>query len=121
MAETSRTGSDVDNDIEIPVSDAKKGYSNGSLDAGISLLFDMSISDSTVTYWNLGAVFPGDVRGHERVDLDNFIYGGFALESMMVNNLSLLVQLLGQSDIYPETEISSVDGRAYLIAFGGRY
>jgi hypothetical protein len=108
-------------DIELPVSDAKKGYSNGTIDAGISLLFDKSLSDSTMTYWNLGAVFPGDVKGHERVDLDNFIYGGLTIESMFSPNLSLLVQLHGQSGIYPDTEISAVDDRAFLIAFGGRY
>jgi hypothetical protein len=111
----------VKGDIEVPVSSAKKGYSNGSLDAGISLLFDKSISDSTVTYWNLGAVFPGDVRGHENVDLRNFINGGFAVETELKKNLSLLVQLHGQSDIYPDTGISAVDGKAFFIAFGGRY
>jgi len=108
-------------DIEVPVSSAKKGYSNGSVDAGISLLFDKSISDSTMTYWNLGAVFPGDVKGHENVDLKNFINGGLAVETGLMENLSLLVQLHGQSDIYPDTGISAVDGNAFFIAFGGRY
>ncbi len=104
----------VKGDVEIPVSDAKKGYSNGSVDAGISILLDKKISDRTMTYWNLGVVFPGDVRGHERVDLDNFLHGGAAV-------LSLLLQLQGHSGIYPDTEISAVDGTAVLIAFGGRY
>ncbi len=111
----------IKGDIEIPVSSAKKGYSNGSLDAGVSLLLDKKISDSTVTYWNLGAVFPGDVRGHERVDLKNFIYGSGTMETELWEDLALLVQLSGQSDIYPETDLGAVDGEAYLISFGGRY
>ncbi len=111
----------VRGDIEIPVSNAKEGYSNGNIDMGISLLYDKSISESTMTYWNLGEVFPGNVRGHETVDLKNFVYGGLAVEKMLWENLSLLIQLQGQSDIYPNTGIAAVDGRAYLIAFGGRY
>lgn len=111
----------VRGDIEIPVSNAKEGYSNGNIDTGVSLLYDKSISESTMTYWNFGVVFPGDVRGHETVDLKNFVYGGLAVEKMLWENLSLLIQLQGQSDIYPDTGIAAVDGRAYLIAFGGRY
>ncbi len=108
-------------DVEMPVSNAKKGYSNGSVDASVSLLFDKSYSESTMTYWNAGIVFPGDVRGHERVGLKNFIYGGLAVESMWGKNFSVHVQLHGQSAIYPDTSISAVDGRAFMIAFGGRY
>ncbi len=111
----------IKGDLELPVSSAKKGYSNGSIDAGISLLFDKSISGSTMTYWNLGAVFPGDVKGHENLDLRNYINGGVALETELSKNLDLVIQLHGQSDIYPDTEISAVDGRAFFIAFGGRY
>jgi hypothetical protein len=107
--------------IEIPVSSAERGYSNGSLDAGISLLFDKSISEKIMTYWNLGAVFPGDVRGFERVNLKNFLYGSGALEMILGEKFSALMQLQGQSEIYPHTGVDAVDGWAYLIAFGGRY
>lgn len=111
----------IKGDIEVPVSSAKRGYSNGSIDTGISLLFDKSISDSTMSYWNLGAVFPGDVKGHENLDLRNYINGGLAVETMLSKNLNLLVQLHGQSEIYPDSGISAVDGRAFFIAFGGKY
>lgn len=108
-------------DIEAPVSSAEKGYSNGSLDAGISLLLDKGITDNIMTHWNLGAVFPGDIRAHEKVDLRNFIFGGLAIETMLKENLGLLLQFHGQSEIYPDTDISAVDGTAFLIAIGGRY
>lgn len=111
----------IKGDVEIPVSSAEKGYSNGSVDAGVSVMLDKRISGSTMTYWNFGAVFPGDLRGYERVDLKNFLYGAAALETMLEKKLSFVIQLSGQSDIYPETGIAAVDGRAYLIAFGGRY
>ena len=111
----------VKGDIEIPVSNAEKGYSNGSIDAGISLLFDKRISNRTMTYGNLGIVFPGDVKGHENLDLKNYFNGGLAVEAEMRNNLDLIVQLHGQSEIYPDTEISAVDDAAVFIVLGGRY
>ena len=107
--------------VEIPVSDAKKGYSNGSFDAGVSILIDKSITDSIMTHWNFGAVFPGDVKGHEKLNLKNFIYGGAAIEAELSKELSVIVQVIGQSAIYPETDLLAVDRDSYIIAFGGRY
>ncbi len=108
-------------DIEVPIGNAKKGYGNGSFDAGGSLLLDKKLSDRTVTYWNLGAVFPGDVKGHETLNLKNYIFGGAALNMFIGDNFSALIQLYGQSPIYPYTDLDAVDGSAYLIAFGGTY
>lgn len=108
-------------DLEIPVSDAEKGYSNESLDAGISLLYDRRITDKIMTYWNAGVVFPGDLRAHSSVDLKNFIYGGVSAEASMGERLSLLLQLQGQSNLFPETDLLAVDREAWLIAIGGRY
>ncbi len=111
----------IKGDIEFPISDAKKGFSNGSVDAGISVLLDKRISDRTMTYWNFGVVFPGDVRGHEKIDLDNFVYGGGAVERVIGKSISLLAQLMVQSSLYPSTGISEVDTNGILFAFGGRY
>ena len=111
----------IKGDIEIPVGNAEKGYGNGSVDAGVSVMLDKRISGSAMTYWNFGAVFPGDLKGYETVELKNFLYGGAVIEKMLDKNLSFLIQLSGQSDIYPETGVAAVDGRAYLIAFGGRH
>ncbi|MEF9475726.1 MAG: DUF3187 family protein [Candidatus Mariimomonas ferrooxydans] len=111
----------IKGDLELPTGSAKKGYGNGSLDVGISVLLDKKISNSIMTYLNLGAVFPGDLKGHRAIDLENFMYGGGALEAMLGKGFSLLVQIQGQSAIYPETGIPAVDRAAYLLAFGGRY
>jgi hypothetical protein len=111
----------IKGDLEIPVSSAKQGFSNGSLDAGASILIDRSITEKIVTYWNFGVVFPGDVRGHEKINLNNFIYGGTAIEVDAGGGLYLMTQLQGQSSIYPETDLQAVDRDAYLIVFGGRY
>ncbi len=108
-------------DVEIPVSDAEKGYSNGSPDAAFSVLLDKRITDRIMTYWNLGAVFPGDVRGYERLDINNFVSGGVSVEAVVEPGLSMLVQLQGQSAVYPETDLLAVDRDAYLLIFGGRY
>ena len=74
-----------------------------------------------MTYWNVGGVFPGDVKGYERVHLKDFIYGGAAVEAAVGKGFSLLVQLQGQSSIYPETDLLAVDREMWMLAFGGRY
>jgi hypothetical protein len=107
--------------IEFPTNDGKEGYSNGSIDTAFSLLLDKGISDSVMTYWNLGVVFPGDLRGYHKVDLKNFLYGAAAVEILLGRKFSLIAQLQGQSGIYPETELLAVDRAAYLLALGGRY
>lgn len=111
----------VRGDIELPSGDAKKGYGNGSVDAGFSVLLDKRILDSVMTYWNVGAVFPGDVKGHQRLDLENFIYGGVAIEADLGRSFNLIAQLQGQSAIYPETDLLAVDREAYLLTLGARY
>jgi hypothetical protein len=111
----------IKGDIELPVGNAKKGYGNGSLDAGLSLLLDKKITDSIITYVNFGAVFPGDVRGHEKIDLKNFYCGGLGIEADAGDGLSFLVQLQGQSSIYPQTDLLAVDRDSYLLILGGRY
>lgn len=108
-------------DLEVPISNAKKGYSNGSLDTGISVLMDKGLTQNIMTHLNVGAVFPGSVRGHEKLDVKNFIYGGAAVEVAIRDNLALLVQVLGQTRIYPVTDLRAVDREAVLIIFAGRY
>ncbi len=108
-------------DVELPVSNAEKGYSNGSIDSGAGLYFDLKATDSTMTFWNMGFVIPGDVRGHERIDLKNYVYGGVAVETMMSGHFSAIVQVEGQSSVYPETGISAIDGNSFRLDLGGRY
>jgi hypothetical protein len=110
----------VKGDVELPSGRAKKGYGNGNVDMGISILADKSISDAVMTYWNFGAVFPGDVKGHETINLENFIYGGAGLEAALNENFSLLAQVQGQSSIFPRTDLRAVDRDSYLLVFGGR-
>ncbi len=114
-------GLSVRGDVELPVGNAKEGYGNGSIDAGLALLLDKRITDRIMTYANLGAVFPGDVRGYEKVDLKNFVYGGAGVEAYIGKGVSFLVQLQGQSQVYPETDLSAVDRDAWLLVIGGRY
>ena len=111
----------IKGDIELPTGSAKKGYGNGSLDAGLSLLIDKKISDSIVTYVNIGAVFPGDVRANKKLDLKNFYCGGLGIEADAGNGLSFLMQLQGESPIYPQTDLLAVDRDSFLLMIGGRY
>lgn len=114
-------GLSIKGDVELPVGNAKEGFGNGSIDAGLALLLDKRITDSIMTYANLGVVFPGDVRGYEKVNLKKFVYGGAGIEAYIGKGVSFLLQLQGQSQIYPETDLLAVDRDAWLLVIGGRY
>jgi len=111
----------IKGDVELPTGDAKSGYGSGSIDAGISLLFDKKLSEAFKTYSNIGVVFPGALRGHERVGLKDFIYGGAAVEAAFWKDISLLGQVFIQGSPLPETDIGPVDRTAVLLSLGGRY
>jgi hypothetical protein len=108
-------------DLEFPTGDAERGYGNGSMDAGVSVLLDLGINDTVMTFWNAGVVFPGDMKGLERVDMQNYFYGIASIEAALGKKFSLIAQLQAQTDIYPETGVTAVDRAAVLFAGGGRY
>ena len=108
-------------DLEFPTGDAKDGFGNGSIDAGIAMLFDKKLSEKVKTYLNIGAVFPGDLDGLEKIELKEYIYGGAGVEAYLLKNLSLLGQVFIHGSPYPKTDISAVDRTAVLLSFGGRY
>lgn len=114
-------GWSIKGELELPTGDVKKGFGNGSIDVGVSMLFNKSISEDTMVYWNFGMVFPGDLRGYKRVDLRSFFYGGGAVETWIRKEFSIILQFYGQSSVYPETGISSVDRPAFLLSIGSRY
>jgi len=111
----------IKGDIELPTGDAKAGYGNGSIDAGIAVLMDKKLSEYFKSYLNIGAVFPGNLRGHEEITLREFLYGGAAIEASFWKNISLIVQVFVQGSPFPKTDISSVDRLAVLLSLGGRY
>ena len=111
----------IKGDIELPTGDAKTGFGNGSIDAAIALLVDKNIGETFRAHVNLGGVFPGDLRGHERVHLRTFMYGGAALEAALRKNVTLIGQLFIQQSPFPETGIGQVDRTAVLLSLGGRY
>jgi len=107
--------------VEVPLHNGRGGISNGSFDADISLLFDAGLSHDLMLYCNVGAVFPGDVRGYERVDLEDYIYGGASLEWVPVERIGLILQVVTQSPVYPETDLRAVDRGATVLTSGVRY
>ena len=110
----------IKGEIEFPSGEPKTGYGNGSIDTGISLLMDKKFGEVWKTYLNLGVVFPGDLKGHERVNLDHFLYGGAAVEAALWKTVSLLGQVFIQGSPFPETDIDTVDRTAVLLSLGGR-
>jgi hypothetical protein len=111
----------IKGEIELPTGEPETGYGNGSFDTGLSLLMDKRLGEVWKTYLNLGVVFPGDLKGHESVELKSFIWGGAAVEAALWKNISLLGQVFIQGSPFPETGISSIDRTAVLLSLGGRY
>jgi hypothetical protein len=111
----------IKGEIEFPSGDSKAGYGNGSIDTGISLLMDKEFGKVWKTYLSLGMIFPGDLKGHERVSFDHFLYGGAAIEAAFWKTISLVGQVFIQGSPFPDTGIASVDRTAVLLSLGGRY
>lgn len=111
----------IKGDLELPTGDAKEGCGSGSIDAGISVLIDKKLSEGFKAYCNLGVVFPGDLKGHERIELREFVHGGAGVEAALLKDFSLLGQVYIQGSPFPKTDISSVDRIAVLFFLGGRY
>jgi hypothetical protein len=107
--------------VELPTGNAKAGYGNGSVDAGVALLMDRRLGQDAGWYANLGAVFPGDLKGYQTVRLRNYGYVGTGLEALAWPSLSLIGQVSVQTSPYPRTDISQIDRAAMLLVLGGRY
>jgi hypothetical protein len=108
-------------EVELPTGDSKKGYGSGSIDAGVAVLIDKKLSEEIKAYCNLGVVFPGSLKGYEKVRLREFIYGGSGVEAALWKNFSLIGQVFMQGSPFPRTDISSIDRMAVLLSLGGRY
>lgn len=107
--------------IELPTGHAKKGFGSGSLDTAVALLIDKRLGERFQSYWNLGIVFPGDLKGYETIKLRNYIYAGAGIEAVLLEHLSLIGQVVFQGSPYPQTDIGTVDRIAALLSLGGRY
>lgn len=107
--------------LDLPTGDAKAGFGNGSLGAGAAFLLDKEITGWLKSYWNMGWVFPGDLRGYETVRMRSYFWGGAAFEAEVKKGWSALAQLYYERVPWPRTEIGSIDRNAVLFAAGGRY
>jgi Protein of unknown function (DUF3187) len=108
-------------DMELPTGDATAGLGSGGFDTGLACLLDKKLGEKFMSYLNIGAVFPGDLRAAKTVDMKTFLYGGAGIEAGPWENLSLVGQILFQSSPLPRTSIPQVDRTAALLSFGARY
>lgn len=107
--------------VELPTGDAKTGYGNGSVGESVVLLLDKDLGKSMRLYLNLGASFPGDLRGYERVRLRDYVFASAALEAVVTTNLNLVAQAYYEESPYPKTGIETIDRSAVILTLGGRY
>jgi hypothetical protein len=108
-------------DVELPAGNARVGYGNGSVDTGIAVLLDKNLGSESKLYANLGAVFPGDLKACQTVDMKNYVYAGAGIEALVWPDFSVLAQLILQTSPYPHTGISQIDNTGILLVLGGRY
>jgi hypothetical protein len=108
-------------ELQFPTGNASEGSGSGTFAAGVTLLIDKSLSENFMSYWDIGAVFPGDLKARERVSLRNFFHGGACVEAALWESFSILGQVEFQTSPFPETGIGAVDRISALLSFGGRY
>jgi hypothetical protein len=111
----------VRGDLEVPTGDPKAGFGSGGIDSGIAVLADKNLGKNFRSYFNLGIIFPGDLKGYEKIELGNFIYGGVALEAALWKHISLVGQVFSQTSPFPRTGVGPMDRAAVLLTLGGRY
>ena len=108
-------------EVEFPTGDAGDGHGSGGLDTGMTLLVDKKISQTFMSYWNAGILFPGRLRAHEDVGLRTSYHAGAGIEAALWKQVSLLGQITFQTSPFPKTDIGSIDRIAALLTFGARY
>jgi len=108
-------------EVELPTGAASKGYGNGSLDGGFSLLLDKRLGENIMSYFNIGVIFPGRLKAVEPIGLNTSVYGGMGLEARISREFSLIGQVMAQTSPFPKTGIGNIDRIGVLLALGGRY
>lgn len=108
-------------DLELPTGDASTGFGSGGFDTGLACLVNKRLGKKFMSYWTAGAVFPGNLRAANEVDLRSFVYGGAGIEAALWKNLSLIGQIFFQGSPFPRTSIPQIDRTAALLSFGARY
>lgn len=108
-------------ELQFPTADASEGFGSGSFGAGATLLVNKKLSEKFISYWDIGAVFPGDLKARQAVSLRNFFHGGACVEAALWESFSILGQAEFQTSPFPETGIGAIDRISVLLSFGGRY
>ena len=108
-------------DFQLPTGDASKAFGSGTFEGGATVLVDKKLSEKVITYWNVGLVFPADLKAKETVALRNFVHAGAGIEAALWKKFSLLGQIEFQTSPFPKTGIGSIDRISALLSLGGRY
>ena len=108
-------------EFQLPTGDASEGFGSGNFGAGATLLINKKLSEKFISYWNIGAVSPGDLKARQTVSLKNFFHGGAGIEAALWEQFSLLGQVEFQTSPFPKTGIGAIDRISVLLSLGGRY
>lgn len=118
---TGRTALSLKGDLELPTGSPGTGFGNGSLDVGLSLIGEYTISQTFKVTGTLGGVAPGELKANQNVGLNSFFYFGGTGELQLFKPFEVIGQFLVQTSPYPDTGISQIDQTAVILTLGGRY
>jgi hypothetical protein len=107
--------------LELPTGQASAGFGNGSLDGGLAVLVNKRLGEKFMSYWNVGVVFPGDLKAMDTVPMKTYPYAAAAVEAALWKHLALNGQVFFQGSPFPKTGLGTVDRIAALLSLGGRY
>jgi hypothetical protein len=106
--------------VDLPTGNPDKGYGNGSIDWGAALLVEGGFCDGFEAYLNAGFVMPGDYKGMDDFELEDYLYGGLGAGWTGWDRLSVKTQLMAKGSPF-RTGIRELDTEAVVWSMGGEY
>ena len=108
-------------DMELPTGDARSGAGNGNIDTALSALLDATLGERVKVYLNAGVVFPGDLSGHDKIYLKDYLYGNGTVEAFYSEELSVLVGVMIQDWPFNDEGDKAFKRSPIVLNLGGRY
>lgn len=108
-------------DVELPTGDAKSGAGNGNIDGALSVLLDTMLGERVKVYLNAGVVFPGDLRGHDKIYLKDYPYGNGIVEAFYSEELSVLAGVMIQDWPFKEEGNNAFKRAPIVLNLGVRH
>ncbi len=108
-------------DMELPTGDARSGAGNGNIDTALSALLDATLGARVKVYLNAGVVFPGDLTGHDKMYLKDYLYGNSVVEAFYSEEWSVLAGVMIQDWPFNDEGDKAFKRPPVVLNLGARY